>query len=189
MFSARRLPQRSIARPESGLVSSPAALLEVVLLAQSASEPVPYQQKYVRPAGHLKIGDRWMKRYQITDDPTPIDPTIQSAADAYVRHLMAPLDDDTPPAGFAVLRQDQDRIWINCYSWVLDGVVHCRTGSATAAGRLRFTEVNRPWVGGVWELAPFAYERASWVRHMRRDPDDADLGTYLADTMPEGWFD
>jgi hypothetical protein len=183
------LPQRSIARPESGLVSSPAALLEVVMLTEIAHEPVSYQQKYVRPAGHLKIGDRWMKRYQITDDPTPIEPVIQDAADAYVRHLMAPTDDWTPPAGFAVLHQDADRIWINCYSWVADNKVHCRSGEATATGKVKFSEVNRPWVGGVWELAPFAYERSCWVRHMRRDPDDADLGTYLADTMPEGWFD
>ena len=84
-----------MARPESGLVSSPAALLEVVLLAQSASESVPYQQKYVRPAGHLKIGDRWMKRYQITDDPTPIDhPNIPD----YWQQRQRPRPAPEPPA-------------------------------------------------------------------------------------------
>jgi hypothetical protein len=48
-----------------------------------------------------------------------------------------------------------------------------------------FKLLDRPWMGCVWELAPFGHERSAWVRHVLR-PDPPDLAAYLADVLPEG---
>jgi hypothetical protein len=51
-----------------------------------------------------------------------------------------------------------------------------------------FTLLDRPWMGCVWELAPFGHERSAWVRHVLR-PEAPGLGAYLADVLPDGTTD
>ena len=48
-----------------------------------------------------------------------------------------------------------------------------------------FKALDRPWMGCVWELAPFGHERTAWVRHVLR-PDVPDLQGYLADMLADG---
>jgi hypothetical protein len=46
-------------------------------------------------------------------------------------------------------------------------------------------ELDRPWIGCVWELSPLHHERNAWVRHILTG-DSPDLDGYVADSMPSG---
>ena len=48
-----------------------------------------------------------------------------------------------------------------------------------------FTELRRPWIGCVWELAPLGHERAAWIGHVLA-PERPDLAGYLADVLRGG---
>jgi hypothetical protein len=83
-------------------------------------------------------------------------------------------------------------VYLNAYSWVWGNVIECRIAVAGVpflgcadTDPEHFTELSRPWIGCVWELAPLGHERAAWIRHVLR-PGRADLGAYLADVLPDG---
>ena len=146
-----------------------------------------YEQRYLRTRPPVVIDARQVKRYNVTIAEDPIDASLQEAADAYTAGLLAERD-ETVPAAFSVLHLGRDMVFLNAYTWVWDNVVHCRTAIAPISAPTTFEELTKPWIGCVWELAPFAHERGAWVRHMRR-PAEPSLDAYLQDTMPEGWFD
>jgi hypothetical protein len=117
---------------------------------------------------------------------------VQEAAYAFLPALLPDLDDETPPAGFAVLHRNRQGAFLNAYSWVWGNVIECQIVVAGIPflgcpddDPTHFTPLTRPWIGCVWELAPFGHERTAWVRHVLF-PEAPDLAAYLADTFPEG---
>ncbi len=73
------------------------------------------------------------------------------------------------------------------YSWVWDNVLEYHTAAAGVPflgcpdeDPTHFIELERPWIGCVWELAPLEHERAAWVKHLLSGAPD--LAAYLADT-------
>jgi len=82
--------------------------------------------------------------------------------------------------------------YLNAYSWVWGNVNECRVAVAGVPfldcpdeDPEHFTELTRPWIGCVWELAPLGHERAAWVTHVL-SPARPDLAGYLADVLPDG---
>ena len=81
---------------------------------------------------------------------------------------------------------------IGVIKWVWDNVLEVHSAAAGEPflgcpdrDPTHFVELVKPWVGCVWELAPFGHERSAWVRHLLA-PERPDLDGYLADFFPEG---
>jgi hypothetical protein len=152
-----------------------------------------FQQKYVHALPAVDRAGRHVKRYHITREPDGvIGADIVEAAYAAADKLLPAGDDEMPPAGWIVLHEGRDAMYLCVYSWIWGNAVHSRGASA---GELylgcpdkdltNFVVVSEPLVGCVWELPTMAHERTAWVRHML-SPDGPDLDGYLADTLPDG---
>jgi hypothetical protein len=152
-----------------------------------------YSEKYIRIPDVIQTADRWVKRYHISALSGQIPEGIQDAAYDFLPQLLPKPDDETPPAGWVILHKGAAiPAYLVAYSWAWSNVVECR---AAAAGipelgcddenPENFKILDRPWMGCVWELAPFGHERSAWVRHVLQ-PETPDLHGYLADMLPEG---
>jgi hypothetical protein len=152
-----------------------------------------YTDKYLRAPGPVEIADRQVKRYHVATADTGIEEGVQRAAYAFLPRLLPAPERDTPPASFTVLHRGAGSAAYLCgYSWVWGNVIECRTAAAGVPflgcadeDPENFTELARPWIGCVWELAPLGHERASWIRHMLAPPRP-DLAAYLADVLASG---
>lgn len=149
------------------------------------------QSRNLLVAPPVEIGGRQVKRYHVSVFETPIEDDVSAAAEAFVPTLLPPAD-GTPPASFLILHRGLEAAYLLVYSWVWDNVLHCRTASAgsTFLGSVDgalcdFYEIERPWIGCVWELSALRHEPAAWVRHMLK-PETPDLSGYLADSLQPG---
>lgn len=151
-----------------------------------------FTEKHLRAPGTIDVGGRQVKRYHVSAEPG-IEDGVQKAAREFLPRLLPPPDDDTPPASFVILhRGSGSAAYLNAYSWVWGNVLECRVavagmpflGSADSDPE-HFSELARPWIGCVWELAPLGHERSAWIRHVL-EPDQPDLAGYLADVLPSG---
>lgn len=153
---------------------------------------MPFNEKFLRAPGVVETAGRLVKRYHISTLGSEIEDGIRKAAYGILPLLLPEPDEDTPPAGWAVLHRAPDAAYLCAYSWVWGNVVEYRTAAAGIPflgcddeDPENFKLLDRRWVGCVWELAPFGHERSAWVRHMLQ-PDEPQLAAYLADTLPEG---
>jgi hypothetical protein len=151
-----------------------------------------FTEKHLRAAGTVAVGERQVKRYHISIEPD-IEEAIQKAAADFLPRLLPAPDDETQPASFAILHRGAgSAAYLNAYSWVWGNVIECRIAAAGVPflgcadeDPENFTELTRPWIGCVWELAPLGHERAAWIRHVL-SPARPDLAGYLADVLPDG---
>jgi hypothetical protein len=153
---------------------------------------VTFTDKLLLAPGVVSVAGRQVKRYHVASLGQDIEADVQEAALGFIAELLPPPDEETPPAGFMVLHRNSQGSFLDAYSWVWGNVIECRTAAAGIPflgcdddNPRNFTALTRPWIGCVWELAPFGHERSAWVRHVLQ-PDPPDLDAYLADTFPEG---
>jgi hypothetical protein len=154
---------------------------------------MPFTEKFLRTPGVTEMAGRQLKRYHIATIDAEIEDRVQRAAYAQLPALLPEPDGETPPASFVVLHRGAGPAAYLCaYSWVWGNVIEYRTAAAGVPflgcpdeDPAHFISLARPWVGCVWELAPFGHERSAWVRHIL-EPDEPDLPGYLADMLPEG---
>ena len=150
-------------------------------------------EKYLRTAGVIEAAGRQVKRYHVSATGGQIPQGIQHAAYGFLPRLLPEPDGETPPGGWVILHKGAGiPAYLVAYSWTWGNVVECR---AAVAGipelgcddedPENFRLLDRPWMGCVWELAPFGHERSAWVRHVLQ-PDPPDLAGYLADVLPDG---
>ena len=152
-----------------------------------------FAEKYLSAPGVIETGGRQVKRYHVSGTGDVIQEGIQEAAYGFLPRLLPKPDDQTPPGGWAVLHKGAGvPAYLVAYSWTWGNVVECRAAVAGIPelgcedeNPENFIALDRPWVGCVWELAPFGHERSAWVRHVLR-PAAPDLDGYLADVLPEG---
>jgi hypothetical protein len=150
-------------------------------------------EMHLSTPGVIECTGRWVKRYHVSANRGKIAGSIQDAAYDFLPRLLPRPDDETPPAGWAVLfKASGSAAYLVAYSWTWVNVVECRAAAAGAPelgcedeNPEHFTLLDRRWIGCVWELAPLGHERSAWVRHVlaRQAPD---LAGYLADVMPDG---
>jgi hypothetical protein len=155
------------------------------------------EPKFIRSQPTIRVGDRQLKRYDVTNvDPAAggaIGTAVQTAAIAVLPQLIPASDATTPAAGWMILHEGSDgAAYLNVYSWVWDNVIEFH---AAVAGQpfvgcpdsdpTNFIILERPWIGCIWELPPFGHERSAWVRHVF-GADRPDVAAYLADVMPDG---
>jgi hypothetical protein len=148
---------------------------------------------YLRTAGVIECTGRRVKRYHVSAGGAKIADSIQDAAYDFLPRLLPKPDDETPPAGWAVLfKASGVAAYLVAYSWTWVNVVECRAAVAGVPelgcedeSPENFTLLDRRWIGCVWELAPLGHERSAWLRHVltRETPD---LAGYLSDVIPEG---
>ena len=152
-----------------------------------------FSEKYLRTAGVIEAAGRQVKRYHVSATGGQIPQGIQHAAYGFLPRLLPESDGETPPGGWVILHKGAGiPAYLVAYSWTWGNVVECR---AAVAGipelgcddedPENFRLLDRPWMGCVWELAPFGHERSAWVRHVLQ-PDPPDLAGYLADVLPDG---
>ena len=152
-----------------------------------------FSEKYLRTAGVIEAAGRQVKRYHVSATGGQIPQGIQHAAYGFLPRLLPEPDGETPPGGWVILHKGAGiPAYLVAYSWPWGNVVECR---AAVAGipelgcddedPENFRLLDRPWMGCVWELAPFGHERSAWVRHVLQ-PDPPDLAGYLADVLPDG---
>ena len=152
-----------------------------------------YSEKYMSTPDAIETADRWVKRYHISASGTQIPEGIQNAAYDFLPQLLPKPDDETPPGGWIILHKGAAiPAYLVAYSWTWSNVVECHAAVAGIPelgcddeNPENFKILDRPWMGCVWELAPFGHERNAWVRHVLQ-PASPDLRGYLADTLPEG---
>jgi hypothetical protein len=151
-----------------------------------------FSERFLSTHGVIEVGGRHVKRYHLSAHDHGIEPAIQAAAEAFLPRLLPASADSTPPATFMILHRGLEAAYLVVYSWVWDNVIECHSATAgvpflgSVAGDLtQFVVLDRPWIGCVWELAPFEHERSAWVRHML-EAEPPDLAAYLADTLPAG---
>lgn len=125
-----------------------------------------FREKFLRAPGVVEVAGRQIKRYHVNGSDYDIEQVIQRAAYAFLPRLLPSVDQETPPAGFVVLHRNR--------------LLGCDDEDPA-----NFRQLSRPWIGCVWELAPFGHERSAWVRHVL-EPDPPDLDGYLTDSYPEG---
>ncbi len=151
---------------------------------------MPFTDRYLRAVAPIEAGNRQIKRYHISTVDAEIEQEVQDAAYRMLPHLLPAPDDETPPASFVILHRGLGgAAYLMAYSWVWTNVIECRSAAAGVSflgcpdsGPENFIQLDRPWIGCVWELAPFGHERAAWVRHILA-PDEPDLSGYLADVL------
>lgn len=154
---------------------------------------VTASEMYLNTAGVIECAGRQVKRYHVSAEGGKIADGVQEAAYDFLPRLLPKPDEETPPAGWAVLfKASGIPAYLIAYSWTWVNVVECR---AAAAGLpelgcedenpAHFTLLGRRWIGCVWELAPLGHERSAWIRHVlaRETPN---LAGYLADVMSAG---
>ena len=152
-----------------------------------------FSEKYLHTAGVIEAAGRQVKRYHVSATGGQIPQGIQHAAYGFLPRLLPEPDGETPPGGWVILHKGAGiPAYLVAYSWTWGNVVECR---AAVAGipelgcddedPENFRLLDRPWMGCVWELAPFGHERSAWVRHVLQ-PDPPDLAGYLADVLPDG---
>lgn len=151
-----------------------------------------FREKFLRAPGVIEVAGRQIKRYHVNGSDDDIEQVIQRAAYALLPRLLPGVDEETPPAGFVVLHRNRQGAFLCAYSWVWENVIECQTAAAGVPflgcddeDPANFRQLSRPWIGCVWELAPFGHERSAWVRHVL-EPDPPDLDGYLADSYPDG---
>jgi hypothetical protein len=152
-----------------------------------------FNERFIRSHPPTQAVGRSIKWYHLNVEDRAIEPEVIEAAHAALPPLLPTAADATPPATFVILHRGRGAaVYLVVYSWVWDNVLECHSASAgvpilgsSEAEPLRFVEITKPWIGCVWELAPFEHERAAWVRHMLA-PERADLAGYLADTYRDG---
>ena len=136
---------------------------------------MPFHEKHLSAPGVIEAGGRQVKRYHVSI-AAGIEDSVQQAARDFLPRLLPAPDDETPPASFVILhRGPGGAAYLNAYSWVWGNVIECRVavagvpflGCADEDPR-HFTELARPWIGCVWELAPLGHERAAWIRACAR---------------------
>ena len=150
-------------------------------------------EKYLRTFESIEVAGRWVKRYHVSAMDGQIARGIQDAAYEYLPRLLPAPDGEAPPAGWVILHKGAGiPAYLVAYSWTWGNVVECRAAVAGIPelgcedeNPENFTVLGRPWMGCVWELAPFCHERFAWIRHVLR-PDEPDLHGYLADSLPDG---
>jgi hypothetical protein len=150
-------------------------------------------EMHLSTPGVIECTGRLVKRYHVSADGGKIADAIQAAAYDFLPRLLPEPDDETPPAGWAVLfKASGAPAYLIAYSWTWANVVECRAAAAglhelgcADENPEHFTILDRRWIGCVWELAPLGHERSAWVRHVLAR-DTPDLAGYLADVMPEG---
>jgi hypothetical protein len=153
---------------------------------------VAFDEKFISAPGVLECAGRRVKRYHVTGQGEPIETEIEAAAFTFLVSMLPEVDDETPPAAFAILHRNGQGAFLDSFSWVWGNVIESRTAVAGVPSLgcedddpTRFTLLDRHWIGCVWELAPFGHERSAWIRHVL-EPDVPDPDGYLADTFPEG---
>jgi hypothetical protein len=151
-----------------------------------------FTEKLLTFSGVAEVAGRHIKRYHLHGQEDRIEPEVEHAAHAFLAELLPEADDETPPAGFAVLHRNRQGAFLDAFSWVWENVIECRTSAAGVrelgcddTDPTHFKPLSRPWIGCVWELAPFGHERSAWVRHILQ-PAEPNLDLYLADTYPDG---
>jgi hypothetical protein len=152
-----------------------------------------FVEKYMRAAGVIETDGRWVKRYHISAADGQIPDGIQTAAYDFLPRLLPKPDGEAPPGGWVVLHKGAAvPAYLVAYSWTWGNVVECQAAiagipelGAEDENPENFTILKRPWMGCVWELAPFCHERAAWIRHVLA-PEAPDLDGYLADVLPDG---
>jgi hypothetical protein len=152
-----------------------------------------FSEKYMRNAGVIEAAGRKVKRYHISTMLGHIPDGIQNAAYAFLPQLLPKPDDETPPGGWAILHKGNAiPAYLVAYSWIWENVIECHAAVAGIPelgsddeNPENFKILDRPWMGCVWELAPFGHERTSWIRHVL-EPGLPDLDGYLADVAPDG---
>jgi hypothetical protein len=153
---------------------------------------MPFAPRFLTRHGLVQMAGRTLKRYHVSIDDAPIEAAVVEAAHAILPRLLPAPDATTPPASFVILHRGRSAAYLMAYSWVWDNVIECHSAAAGEPvlgcpddDPTHFTMVEKPWVGCVWELAPFGHERSAWVRHLLA-PERPDLDGYLADFFPEG---
>jgi hypothetical protein len=154
---------------------------------------MPYIDKYLRTEAPIEVGGRHIKRYHVNYPDVPIEAGIQKAAAEFLPRLLPAPDGETVPASFTVLhRGGGSAAYLCAYSWVWGNVIEARTAAAGVPflgcpdeDPEHFIDLERRWIGCVWELAPLGHERAAWIRHVLA-PDRPDLAGYLTDVLPDG---
>jgi hypothetical protein len=153
---------------------------------------VTFSEKLISFRGVAEIAGRQMKRYHVHSAADLIEAEVERAAYEFLPALLPDPDDEAPPAGFTILHRNRQGAFLDAYSWVWENVIECRTAAAgvrvlgcDSDDPTSFKPLDRPWIGCVWELAPFGHERSSWVRHIL-EPREPDIDSYLADTYPDG---
>jgi hypothetical protein len=154
---------------------------------------MPFQDKYLRTLPSFALAGRHIKPYHVTREPDAVlAPDIVSAAYVMAGQLLAPPDEEMPPASWLVLHEGRSAMYLCVYDWVWGNAIEV---VSAAAGEpyfgcpdddlTHFVANTRILAGCVWELTVLEHERAAWVRHVLA-PDEPDLPSYLADTMPDG---
>jgi hypothetical protein len=151
---------------------------------------MPFADRYMRALAPIEAGNRQIKRYHINVLDAEIEMPVQDAAYRMLPRLLPAPDQETPPASFVILHRGAGgAAYLLAYSWVWTNVIECRSAAAGVpflgcpdSDPEHFIELDRPWIGCVWELAPFGHERAAWVRHILT-PAEPDLHGYLSDVL------
>lgn len=153
---------------------------------------MPFTPKRLRARVPVELARRTIKPYHVDTLDRPLSPAMLAAAYEALPGLLPPPDDETPPAGFAVVHRGGDSLYVNAYSWVWGNVVECRVAAAGQpylgcpdTDPTHVVPVERAVIGCVWELPALAHERTAWVRHVLA-PHRPDLAGYLADVLPDG---
>jgi len=154
---------------------------------------MPYTPKHLCPAPVTQIAGRQVKPYYITPPGTTVEPSVLSAAEAFLPGLLPAPDEETPPASFVIVHRSRGAgAYLLAYSWIWGNVLECRAAAAGAAflgcpdeDNTNFVPLDRHLMGCAWELAPLGHERTAWIRHVLA-PSQPDLPGYLADVVPEG---
>jgi hypothetical protein len=152
-----------------------------------------FTEKYLTSLPPIEAANRQVKRYHNSPVGRPIEDEVEEAAYRLLPALLPAVDEETPPASFAVLHRGMNSgAYLVAYSWVWGNVIECASAVAGipflgCADECpdNFTTLTRPWMGCVWELAPLGHERSAWVRHVLA-PAQPDLPAYLSDVVADG---
>lgn len=151
-----------------------------------------FTERFISSKPVWNVAGRQLKRYHLNERDEEIETSIQDAAHAFVASLVPEPDGETPASGFCVLHRSSQGAYLDTFSWVWGNVIECHSAAAGVpflgcpdGDPTHFRPLDRPWIGCVWELAPFEHERSAWVRHVCT-PGAPDLNAYLLDNYPDG---
>ena len=146
----------------------------------------PYQKRPVRFLELIQDSDWKIKlygiRYQGPGDPELPSAEVVEAVKAFaVPRFPQPATTNTRHgAGFLIVHQGQDAIWILLDWWENECMLMQRLFSAPLEQPERITPIQSELIACTWELGVHLFERKAWMETVLRAGESASLEAYCA---------
>jgi hypothetical protein len=149
-----------------------------------ATDPNMYRPRKAWPLGIVACGDVKVKLSAIAATDVPIgNEAIEAAKTLIAAPENLPKGLRHQGAGFAILHQGEEAVWLLLHFWIEGGIATHRLWRADIGRDPAFSSADPALMACVWEFGVIDFERRCWMKTVMNGKSVDD---YLHDQFPEG---